>query len=149
MPFVATHGMAKTPEYGTWKRMKNRCYNPNYPMFRHYGGRGITVCDRWLDNFENFYNDMGAKPKGYSLDRVDNNGNYTPENCRWATNAEQAKNKQATRYYTFKGKRMVATEIAKEIGMKPTTMYQRLFVMKWPMERIINTPVRFNRRKKI
>lgn len=76
--------------------MKQRCSNPNHNRFEHYGGRGIRVCDRWLNSYENFLADMGRKPNpAYSIDRIDNDGNYEPGNCRWATAEEQAANKQA------------------------------------------------------
>lgn len=90
-----THNQTYTREYATWKNMKQRCTNPKSPSWKWYGGRGITICKRWLNSFENFYKDMGTRPKGMSIDRENNKGNYTPKNCRWATPIEQANNKRA------------------------------------------------------
>ena len=92
--FVRSHGMARTPEYAAWRGMKSRCLNPNRPNYADYGGRGIAVCDRWLESFENFLADMGPRPAGMSLDRIDVNGNYEPGNCRWLDATTQQYNKR-------------------------------------------------------
>jgi hypothetical protein len=89
-----THGMKEIPSYNSWRGMKNRCNNPNSEDYKHYGGRGIIVCDRWLNSFENFLEDMGSRPYGYSIDRIDVNGNYELSNCKWATSKEQLKNRR-------------------------------------------------------
>ena len=92
-----THGESKTRsvEYGTWSRVKTRCYNQKSKDYKDYGGRGIKMCDSWLNSYESFLRDMGRRPKGrYSLDRINVNGNYEPSNCRWATDKEQANNKR-------------------------------------------------------
>jgi hypothetical protein len=91
------HGMVETPEYTAWGNMKDRCYNKNYAYYQNYGGRGIKVCQRWLDSFMNFFHDMGIKPsQDMQLDRINNNGNYEPDNCRWVTSAKNTQNRRNT-----------------------------------------------------
>lgn len=97
--FNIKHGEASgtrpTPEYTCWKGMKKRCVNPNFIDFEHYGGRGIKVCERWIDSYDNFLSDMGRKPSAaHSIDRINVNGNYEPSNCRWATQSQQNGNRR-------------------------------------------------------
>jgi hypothetical protein len=95
----STHKMTKTPEYRSWNGAKMRCISPSNDRYASYGGRGISMCDTWLNSFEQFYIDMGNRPTGTSLDRVDNNGNYSKENCRWATAKEQMRNRKVCEKY--------------------------------------------------
>ena len=115
---IGRHGDSGTPEHDAWKSMRARCNRPSHEFYSYYGGRGIAVCDRWNDSYENFLADLGRRPgRGYSLERIDNNGNYEPGNVRWATQAEQQRNNRKTRYLTYNGKTQCLTDWAAEIGM--------------------------------
>lgn len=122
MPFKNPH-----PLYSVWQSMKGRCTYPSNPQWADYGGRGITICDRWLgpQGFKNFVADMGIRPDGYTLDRRDNDGHYTPENCRWATRSEQQLNQRTTRKVTIEGRQYIAAELAKHAGLKTDTIIAR------------------------
>lgn len=119
------HGMRKTKIYGVWTAMISRCRNKNNKAYKNYGGRGISVCDEWL-LFENFYRDMGESPENKTLDRIDNNKNYSKENCKWSTISEQAKNKRSARIITANGKSQNMCEWAREIGIDERTIWHRL-----------------------
>ena len=117
----------QTPEYTAWCGMIGRCYNSNNRKFKDYGGRGISVCDRWRDSFISFLEDMGEKPSAsHSLDRIDNNGNYEPGNCRWATVKEQSRNKRNVTFIEIDGISMTAAEWAKLSGQKYETILYRI-----------------------
>jgi hypothetical protein len=113
-----THGGTYTPEFRTWMSMLFRCFNHQAPNFKNYGGRGITVCDRWRGSFQNFLDDMGKRPgSGWSLDRIDNDGNYEPGNCRWATAKQQGWNTRKIRLITFGGDALPIREWAKRLDV--------------------------------
>jgi hypothetical protein len=124
-----THGQTssrtKTATYATWASIKLRCNNSKQTNYHLYGGRGITYCERW-EKFENFLEDMGEKPDGLSIERIDVNGNYEPNNCKWATNAEQALNKRNTINLEYGGIVKPLQLWAKEYGIKPNVLRQRL-----------------------
>lgn len=144
-----THGQGaiatRTPEYQSWASMKSRCYNPKTERYPHYGARGITVCERWLNSFENFFADMGQRPgPSYSLDRIDVHGNYTPENCRWATARQQARNTQKAVYLTHAEKTLSVWEWADIVGISSRTLHERLR-RGWPPERMLGQSPRTRR----
>jgi len=119
------HGFTKTATYGTWSHMKDRCLNPKDKDFKHYGERGIKICKRW-DKFENFLKDMGKKPEGLTLDRIDNNGNYEPSNCRWATQKTQTRNSRRNRTIRYNGETHCLIEWAEILGIGRATLAYRL-----------------------
>lgn len=113
-----SHGRTKSPEYKSWCHMKDRCLNPKNHKYINYGARGIRVCKEWLDSFENFLADMGDKPgPGYTIDRIDNNGNYCPSNCKWSTPKEQSNNRRSSAFVLYKGKKMTISECADTAGI--------------------------------
>lgn len=123
------HGMSASPEHKTWCAIKGRCHNPNDPAFHYYGGRGIKVCKRWLDEdgFKNFLSDMGPRPSPkYSLDRYpDQNGDYSPSNCRWATDAEQSLNRRNVIVVTINGARKPLATFIEEAGLSRKMVHRR------------------------
>jgi hypothetical protein len=132
------HGMSLTTIYNLWGSMVSRCNNPTHQAFPNYGGRGIKVCDRWL-SFENFYTDMGERPEGKELDRINNDGPYSPENCRWATPRQQGRNRRTNRVITFNGKSMCVADWADELGLSSANIYLRLS-KGWSVEEALTTP---------
>lgn len=132
-----THGLSTSSTYHIWATMKARCYNPNNENFHRYGGRGITMCSRWRESFEAFLDDMGERPKGHSIDRINNDLGYGPDNCRWATGADQMRNTRATRKLTLHGKVQTLTDWAKEIGISATGLQRRIDHLNWPLEKAL------------
>ncbi len=133
-----THGKRGTRIYAIWQGMKQRCTNKKMQAYKYYGGRGIKVCERWL-KFENFYEDMGERPEGKSLDRIDNDGDYCKENCRWATIKEQMNNTRYNTKITFKGKTMNVNEWEKKLNMSSGAIRGRL-KRGWSIEKTLTTP---------
>lgn len=119
------HGPGNSPEYRTWSAMIQRTCNPRSKDFPNYGGRGIDVCIAWLE-FENFLYDMGPRPPGTTLDRIDNSKGYNPDNCRWATREQQARNKRTTSVVEFEGEKITVAEYARRLGMSLSTAKRRL-----------------------
>ena len=139
-----THGRKNTQEWDAWKRMRQRCYVENTTGYEYYGGRGITVCDRWLKGengigpFECFFADMGLRPSPkHSLDRKDNEKNYTPENCHWATKAQQVRNRRNTRTVIFNGRTISLGELAEMNNLNWETLYSRIINCGWSVERAL------------
>jgi hypothetical protein len=142
-----THGQSRvgltTLVYMCWGSMMKRCYNSKHRDFKYYGGRGIKVCERW-HKFENFFEDMGNPPEGMTLDRIDNDGDYTPENCRWATWEEQQNNRGNNHWVEFKGERKTVTQWERSLGMNKNTLWRRLY-RGWSIEQALTTPVGGNK----
>ena len=135
-----THGKSKSSAYNVWSSMLQRCENPSSSKYRYYGGRGIVVCKRWHD-FTNFYEDMGDKPYRHTLDRIDNDGPYSPENCRWATQATQNKNRRSNVVVEYHGETMCLTDWATRLGVDYETLRQRIQRYGWSVEKAFTYPV--------
>jgi hypothetical protein len=141
---LTTHGGTGTAEYSAWLAMRQRCFYPKSAHFARYGGRGITVCARWKDSFENFLADMGKKPSPqHSLDRVDNAGNYEPQNCRWATKKEQSCNTSANVFLTHNGETLTISQWTEKLGFNQNVIAYRL-KHGWSVEKALDTPVKTN-----
>lgn len=123
---TTTHGMTGTPTFISWDSMKQRCLNPKHKSYSDYGGRGVKVCKRWLESFENFLADMGEHPDGMTLERDEVDGDYEPSNCRWATSKEQGNNRRNSRHITMGGKTMTIAQWAEELGMSRQALRHRI-----------------------
>ena len=138
-----THGMSRTTEYQSWVDIKRRCINPNNPCYSDYGGRGITICDRWKNSFENFLADMKLKPTPkHSIDRIDNDGDYCPENCRWSTDVEQNNNRRDNRFITIGCVTLTIAQWSKEMSFGKSVIQDRL-KSGWSEFDAVMTPVRY------
>lgn len=132
------HGLRKTSEYNTWCGMRQRCNNSNSPGYRNYGGRGITVCDRWNMSFVNFLDDMGAKPSAeHSIDRIDNNLGYFPDNCRWADKTTQANNQRGNKLITIGGVTKTLAQWSLESGIQSQIIHGRIERLGWSEQSLL------------
>lgn len=132
------HGHYGSPTYLSYWAMRRRCEKGSFEHFDRYGGRGISICERWM-KFENFLADMGERPEGMTLERIDNNGNYEPKNCKWATKQEQANNKSSSRFIEFNGKRQTLSAWARQYKISVPRLANRLD-KGWPVELALKTP---------
>lgn len=141
-PSRRTHGASNTRELSIWNNMIRRCEDPKNAAFRYYGARGIRVCKRWRNSFQAFMADMGPRPsRRHSVDRMDNNGNYEPRNCRWALPIEQGRNARHNRLITFAGETMCMSAWAERVGMTPDNLKLRLR-RGWTIARALTEPLR-------
>lgn len=144
---MTKHGLSDTQIYQVWLAMKNRCYNEKVEGYDRYGGRGIKVCGRWLggSGFQNFMSDMGERPDGMTIERIDNDKDYSPDNCRWATMKEQCRNKRSNRWLEHNGEKRLISEWASHIGIGLSTLVGRL-ERGWSIKRALETPTNKNKR---
>lgn len=138
----STHGMSATREYRIWSGMIDRCRRRRRKDFAHYGGRGIRVCERWQNSFEAFFADMGPRPSpAHSIDRIENEGDYEPDNCRWATKREQLNNTRRSRFVAFRGERMSVADAARAAGaVAPAHCCAHRLDRGWSVESAVMTP---------
>lgn len=138
-----THGMCRTPEHAAWTGMRRRCSLTTDQQYHIYGARGIKVCDRWKDSFANFFEDMGPRPSPkHSLDRIDVDGDYCPENCRWATQKEQMRNVTYNRKIEYDGVTRCLAEWSELTGISASLISIRIKRLGWTAEKALTTPVR-------
>jgi hypothetical protein len=136
-----THGHRYDEVYNTWLNIKQRCDNPNNPEYKNYGARGITVCERWRENFDNFRQDMGPRPPRYTVERKDNSGNYEPDNCVWASQKTQGANRRNNKIIEWNGEKMTLTEAALRSGLKRETITYRLKKIGLSVEEALTAPL--------
>lgn len=122
-----------TPTYQSWQAMKQRCNSTKHVCYQNYGGRGIKVCPRW-ETYSNFLTDMGERPEGHSIDRIDSDLGYTPENCKWSTRTEQNRNNTQNRLINFRGQTKCLSEWCELLGLTYHRVYMRVFKLNWSIE---------------
>lgn len=140
-PYIEGKPITQHRLYGVWTNMKQRCYDSANKSYEYYGGKGIKVCERWRNSFEDFLADMGERPKGYTLDRIDGTGDYKPLNCRWASRKQQANNKSNNRKLTLDGQRHTLAVWAEKTGIKQSTLTMRLNAYGWSVRDTLTIPV--------
>lgn len=141
--YMVTHGLSQSPEFVAWSNMKSRCLNPKCPGYKRYGGRGIRICDEWLNSFETFFADMGPRPGAeYSIERKDSNGNYEPGNCVWATCDEQARSRRTSVLLTFRGETLSVEEWGRRLNISGAAIRHRIRRLKWTVEQTLTTASR-------
>jgi hypothetical protein len=128
-------------EYSSWSGARQRCYNPKCARYKRYGGRGIKMCERWRNSFDNFLEDMGRCPDGLTLDRIDLDGDYEPSNCRWADKITQATNRSVTRFFEYNGESLTIPEMSRRFGIKKSTLAMRIYSYGWSVRAAIETEV--------
>lgn len=142
-----THGLVmrkdgtRHPDYVIWTKLKSRCLNPKDKSYKHYGGRGIKICDRWLHSFENFIADLGYRhSQNYSLERIDVNGDYCPENCKWILKSLQSRNSRRVKLIEYKGDRKCLSELCRELSLSYNSIRHKVYDLKIPFEEAIKIP---------
>jgi len=146
-----SHGLSKHKLFKKWSGMKTRCYNKKDKFYNIYGGRGINVCDEWIDNFKSFYD--WSMENGYvdglSIDRIDNNGDYTPSNCRWTTMKTQSRNRRNSLKVLYKGEEKPLMEACVSAGLDYRVVYSRIYIYNWCVDRALSTPLTYSKRRNI
>lgn len=141
-PSRLTHGMTNTPDYCIWSDMIKRCYNPRHKKYDRYGGRGIQVCDEWKNSFKQFIADVGRRPEpSLTLERIDNDGDYRPDNVRWATRREQARNRSSNNIITFDGKSMSIAAWSDVTGISQGAIWNRIYNCGWSICDALTKPI--------
>ena len=144
--FTATHGMSQTREYKSWQSMKQRVLNPKSPDYPFYGKKGVKICPQWIDDFLQFLSDLGERPEGMTLDRIDPTGDYTPENTRWNSPKGQAQNRRYNRKLSFNGETHCIEEWSRRMNIPSSLLHWRLSKGKWSVAKCLTEPVNYHKK---